>query len=143
MSILSIDYGDSRLGIAYCPDGQVAYPLFVFETKGINEKIERIKEVCQEYEISQIVIGLPLDQKGNLSSQAKEIKEFGEKLIKEVEPPIYYWNETLTSTDALRKMIEAGVPRDKRKELEHSFAAQIVLQEYLNAHCGERQNSNI
>ncbi len=133
MSILGIDYGEKHLGLAFSPDGKVSHILSTIHTKKMDEKIERVKRVCEEYGISQIVIGLPLNQAGNLSKQAEKTKKFGEKLIKEVEPPICYWNETLTSTEARQKMIEAGTPKEKRKKLEHSFAAQIILQEYLNA----------
>lgn len=140
MSVLAIDYGDIHLGVAYSPDGKLASPFSPLNTKEICEKVKKVNRVCEDYGISQIVIGLALDQKGNLSKQAKKAKEFGEKLEQSLGVKVCYWNETLTSTDALQKMLEAGVPKEKRKELKHSFAAQIILQEYLDAHRSERQN---
>ncbi len=141
MNILGIDYGKTHLGLAFSPDRKVSYQLLAISYQQETEAVEKIKKVCEEYEISQVVIGLPLDQKGNLSKQAKKVKEFGGALEKTLnlhkKIKISYWNETLTSTEARQKMLEAQVPRYKRKELEHSFAAQIVLQEYLDFHCSE------
>ncbi|MBM4402313.1 MAG: Holliday junction resolvase RuvX [Candidatus Cloacimonetes bacterium] len=139
MSILAIDYGGSHLGLAFSPDGRVSYQLSsasggpVISYRSEREVFDRLEKICREKNIDKIVIGLPLDQNGNLSPQAEKAKKFGEKLARWSGLRVSYWNETLTSTEAKKSMIAAGVPKEKRKKLEHSFAAQIVLQEFLDA----------
>ena len=135
MPILAIDYGEKHLGFAFSPDGKVSCQLSAASCQSDSEKVEKVKRICEEYGVTQIVIGLPLDQEGKASKQAEKVKRFGGKLAEEVGAPVYYWNETLSSSDALQKMIAAGVPKEKRKKLEHSFAAQIVLQEFLDVKC--------
>jgi len=73
-----------------------------------------------------IVLGLP---KGKL---ALKVKNFRQKLEKSTNLPICYQDETLTSKEAVVKMIEAGKPLLKRRKSKHMVSACLILQSYLD-----------
>jgi len=46
--------------------------------------------------------------------------------------PVFYQDESLTSKEAIAKMIEIGKGKKFRKEKEDAFAAALILQDWLN-----------
>lgn len=124
MKILGIDYGLQRIGLALAEVGLAEPLLVICHQASIIKKIAR---VCQKYKIEKIVIGLP---EGEL---ATKIKEFGKKLSSLTKLPVVFQDETLTSQEAIAKMIEAGRGRKTRQEKEDAIAAAIILQSYLDS----------
>ena len=66
------------------------------------------------------------------SRSADETEDFIGLLQKLLEIPVERWDETLTTQDAQRLSIEAGLPRVKRKRLLDAFSATLMLQSYLD-----------
>ncbi len=130
--ILGVDFGERRIGLAMAIHG-LAEPFSIIEAKNPTAAIEKIVEVCQQEEIKEIVLGLPLDSEGQIGPAAKKVKEFGQKLGRETDLKIIFWDEALTSEEALAKMIESGRRQKKRRKLD-DVAAALILQEYLEAH---------
>jgi len=134
MKILGIDYGLKRIGLAFSETG-LAEPLSVIRhprktsPRGRQSSvIRKIAGVCQKYGVEKIVIGLP---EGEI---ATKVREFGKKLSFFTKLPVVFQDETLTSQDAIAKMIEAGKGRKTRKRIQDAIAAAIILQSYLNSH---------
>jgi len=133
MRYLGIDYGERKLGLAIS-DGILAEPYNRklrtknSELKTINQKLEFIKDIIVREKIEQVVLGLPENKIG------KKVKEFGEMLKRLTGLPVEYSDETLTSQEAVAKMIEAGRGEKYRQEGEHNIAACLILQNYLNNH---------
>lgn len=124
MKILAIDYGEKKIGLAVS-EGNLVFPWRILpKTKDLNLKI---KELCQNEGIGKIVVGFT---EGKL---AEKQKEFGEKLGQTLGLPVDFWEEALTSFQAVQKMIEAGYSR-KRRRLEDAMAAALILQSYLEGH---------
>lgn len=133
MTYLGIDYGENHLGLAIS-NGILAQPYNLskakseeLKSKNQNVKLETIKEILTKENINKVIIGF---SEGKI---AEEIKDFGEKLRKEVSLPIEYQDETLTSQEAVKKMIEAGRGKKYRKVNEHNIAACLILQSYLDS----------
>jgi len=122
--ILGIDFGERRIGLAVA-EGGLAEPLSIIEVDNQTSAVEKIVRVCEREKIEEIVLGLPRD--------SKRVKNFGQKLAEETGIKVIFWNETLTSEEALSKMIEAGRPQQKRRRLDDVSAA-LILQEYLDSH---------
>lgn len=121
MKILGIDYGSKWIGIAMSDDGnKMAFPCETFEN---NFKLfGRLNEIIKKENIYKIIIGLPLNKNMKPTAQATEIENWAGKLIEEVDLPIEFENEILTS-----KAAESyGVKN------QHSAAAAILLQSYLD-----------
>lgn len=127
MKILGIDFGIAKIGLAIADNG-LAQPIGVIEIGGGKRDVggEKIRKICQKYQIEKIVVGLP---EGRIID---EIKEFGEKLREITGLPVVFQDETLTTKEAIGKMIEAGKKKKYRQEKEDAFAAAIILQSYLD-----------
>ena len=129
--ILGIDLGEKRIGLAIA-EGDLAEPLTIIEVSKQDSALEKIVEICQQERVQKIVLGLPLESEGRLGPQAQKVKRFGRKLAEVTGLKIIFWDETLTSKEALAKMVEAGKPVKKRRFLD-DVAAALILQEYLDS----------
>jgi len=128
MNYLGIDWGEKKIGLAISA-GDFARPFLVLRMKEHGLGVEEIKKICSEEDVGKIVIGFPGQDRN--SPVAKKITGFKGKLEKEIDLPIFFQDETLSSKEALQKMIEAGKGQKKRRQ-EDGFAAAIILQEYLD-----------
>ena len=129
--VLGVDFGERHIGLAVSINGLVA-PFLIVEVKDQISAIEKIVKICQREKIEEIVCGLPLDSEGKIGPAAKKAEEFGQKLGQETGLKIIFWDETLTSEEALAKMIEAGWRQKRRRKLD-DISAAIILQEYLDS----------
>lgn len=122
MKILGIDFGLRKIGLAIAEDG------FIQPIKTLGDPSKFVKEVakiCQENKIALIVIGI---SEGII---AKRAKAFADKLAKLVDLPLDFQDETLTTQEAIAKMIAIGKGKKARRELEDAYAAACILEEYL------------
>lgn len=124
MKILGIDYGRSKVGVSVGDSiTRLVEPLKTIPN--VQFTMYNVQKILNEQMIKKIVIGLPGGSMDN------EIKVFGEKIAKETELPVEYFDETLTTQDAQRILIESGRSRKRRKEKEDAVAAALMLQYYL------------
>jgi putative Holliday junction resolvase len=69
--IMGIDFGSKRIGISISdPTLTIAYGLSVLENNG--GVFDKISEICRQYDIALIVIGLPLKLSGKHSSKTEK-----------------------------------------------------------------------
>jgi len=123
MVYLGIDYGRAKVGLAIAEDS-LARPLEVLTNN--KNLIKKIAELCQAEQVEEIIIGLP---EGKLK---QAVISFSLKLAKGTNLPVEFQSESLTTHEAIAKMIEAGKGKKARKEREDAFAAALILQNYLN-----------
>ncbi|MBI4999363.1 Holliday junction resolvase RuvX [Candidatus Gottesmanbacteria bacterium] len=122
MKILGIDYGEKKIGLAIS-EGKLAEPLGVFSIKYL---VLSIKRICQKEKIEKIVIGI------SEGKMAEKTRNFAKELKQITGLSVEFWNETLTTQQAVKKMIEAGKAKRRRKLDEHAIAAALILQDYLD-----------
>ncbi|WP_457642508.1 Holliday junction resolvase RuvX [Persephonella sp.] len=128
--VLALDVGNKRVGVAYSdPFGISTNPLPYVQND--NLVFEKIKKLVEEYNVGTVVIGLPLTLKGEEGTQAKQTKQFAEKL-KEFIPQvdIQFLDERFT-TSLAEKHLKETTKRSKRKEKIDSLAAVYILKTYL------------
>ena len=127
MRILAIDYGRKKIGLALA-DSEVnlAEPHRVIRFETIEEALKKIEKETEEEKIEKIVVGV------SEGKMAEETRNFGKKLRDKLGIPVAFQDETLTTQEAQRFSIEAGIKRKKRKNLEDAYSAAIILQDYLN-----------
>lgn len=123
MKILGIDYGERRIGLAIT-EGEIARPLRV--ESGIRNQELRIKKICEREKVTKIVIGI---SEGRM---AEKTREFGQELQKVTGLPVEFYDETLTTQEAIRKMVESGTSQKKRREFRDAISAALILQGYLD-----------
>ena len=124
MKVLSIDFGLKNIGLAVS-SGKLVEPFGQIKVSNFSQAVDKLVVLCQKTQIGLIVIGLP---EGRL---VKTIKKFAVQLKKAVNLPVVFQDETLTSKEAVKKMIEANKPLKKRQNQEHAFSACLILQDYL------------
>lgn len=125
MKILAIDFGLKNIGLALS-EGELAEPFGQLKITTMALLVEKLKTICLEQKIELIVLGLP---EGKIAPQ---VKQFGQNLQKIINLPLIFQDETLTSKEAVAKMIEAKKSLLKRKKEEHIIAACLILQAYLD-----------
>lgn len=138
--IVSIDYGLARIGLAVSDETKtIALPLPTLSCeKKTDDTAKKLIQVLEEhqknqnYQISEIVIGLPLMMSGKMGFLADETKYFIELLKKLVSINIVSWDERLTSVQAERTMREGNLNRKRRAKSVDNVAAIIILQSYLD-----------
>ena len=123
MAILGIDFGLKHIGLALAT-GPLAEPLANLKTA--PKVYEEIRQICQTQGIEKIVVGL------SEGKMAEVTHQFAQKLEQVVKIPIVFQDETLTTEQVTRKLIEGGSGRDKRKRPKHAYAATLILQEFID-----------
>lgn len=134
-SVLGFDYGAKRLGVAVSDlllTVATSYKIIYRSDWTID--LAEIKRIIQEKEVGGIVLGLPLQMNGEEGEIAKEVRNFAEKLAKEINLPIAFWDERLSSSAMETFLIkEVDMSRAKRKKVLDASAASYILQGFLDA----------
>ena len=133
MSILGIDYGLKRIGIACTDELNISsYPLLQIENKDDNSHFDEILEVISQRPIDLILIGIPFKDDGRLKIQ-DHIEKFSEDLSKLIDIKILHWDENFTTDEAEDFLIKNKVSRKKRKNLKDKLAACNIINSYLRS----------
>ena len=136
MRILSIDYGDARIGLAVSdPLGLTAQMLETIKWKGdITKPINRIKELVETLNCETIVLGIPRNMDGTVGFRELKTRDFM-KLLEEELPQVRIVprDERLTTVMAQRAMHDMGIEAKKQKGRVDQMAAAFILQGYLDS----------
>ena len=133
MRIMGLDLGEKRIGIAFSdPMGWTAQGHSILQRKGLKKDLSYLQELCQEFQVEKIVLGLPLNMNGTMGPKALETQEFARALQDALKIPVDFWDERLSSKSAERVLLEADLSRKRRKELIDKIAAVHILQAYLD-----------
>lgn len=98
----------------------------------LRQTLARIEELIEEYEVEEIVLGLPKNMNDTLGERAEFSLAFRDKLERRTGLPVTMWDERLTTVAAEQAMIEAGIRREERAEHVDKIAACLILQGYLD-----------
>jgi putative holliday junction resolvase len=134
MRILGIDYGRRRLGLALSDETELlASPLPV--RIRTDEKADHafLCDLIRERGIGRAVVGLPLRMNGSHGEMANEALDFGATLAARCRIPVDTFDERLTTREAERVLVQADLPRARRRNLRDSVSAVLILQGYLEA----------
>ncbi len=136
MRIMGLDFGSKTVGVAVSdPLLITAQGIEIIRRKDENklrQTLARIEELIVEYEVSEIVLGLPKNMNDTLGDRAQLSLEFQDKLERRTGLPVTMWDERLTTVAADKVMMEAGIRREHRKEYVDKIAATFILQGYLD-----------
>ena len=136
MRILGLDYGSKTVGVAVSdPLGFTAQGVEIIRRKSENkmrQTLARIEELIAQYQVEEIVLGLPKNMNNTLGARAEKSLELKETLERRTGLPVVMWDERLTTVSANRVLMETGVRRENRKEHVDEIAAVFILQGYLD-----------
>ncbi len=137
MRIMGLDFGSKTVGVAVSDSLLItAQGLEIIQRKEENKlrrTLARIEELIEEYEVEEIVLGLPLNMNATEGVRVELTREFQEKLERRTGLPVILWDERLTTVAADKIMMERGVRRERRKDYVDKIAAALILQGYLDS----------
>ena len=136
MRILGLDYGSKTVGVAVSdPLGFTAQGVEIIRRKSENkmrQTLARIEELIAQYQVEEIVLGLPKNMNNTLGDRAEKSLELKETLERRTGLPVVMWDERLTTVSANRVLMETGVRQENRKEHVDEIASVFILQGYLD-----------
>jgi len=132
--ILSIDYGEKRIGLAITdPLAITARGFQTLINKGREKLLKTLIEIIKSNEIKKIVIGIPYSLDDSIGPMAERVKKFGAELSAGTDVEIEEWPEEFSSEDAKTELRKLGVEFRKDKGKVDMMAAALILRSYLNA----------
>ena len=140
--IAAIDYGLARIGVALSdPHKILASPLdTVPAQKKIEESVDAVMKRLEEYDLEEVVIGMPYKMNGQKGISADEVNEFIAIFKTKSSVPITAWDERLSTVQVERAMRDDNMRRKKRAKVVDKLCATLILQSYLETKKYSRVN---
>ena len=135
MRKLGIDYGEARVGIALTdPLNITAQGLETIQRNGSDKIVlRRLDEILSQYEIDTIVVGMPLNLKGEKTIRAQITEQFIHKLkCKYNKLKIEAVDERLTTVAAHKTMNFLDINKNKKRDIVDTISAVYILETYIN-----------
>ena len=127
-SILSLDLGIKRIGLAYCDALCITSNILPAIKRFENyEELKIIKNHIEKFNLTGFIVGLPLDDEGNMTPQAFDCKSYGQLLSNELKLPFTYVNEHSSTWESSNRF---GIKKDKSGLID-SFSAKIILEQWI------------
>jgi len=134
MRIMGLDIGTKNIGVALSDEARILAGGHGKVLRQSNEyAVKCLKEIIEEFNVTEIVVGLPINMNGTKGPRAIDSENFAEKLREETGLTVRLWDERLSTKEAESIMIQGSMTRKKRKTKIDKLAAQIILQGYLDS----------
>ena len=129
--IVALDIGDVRIGVAVSdPTRTVASPVEVITRIGWGPDTRAIRAICDRYETTQIVSGLPLNMDGTEGFQAGKVRDLCAQLEK-AGLTVFFQDERLSTVTAEEALLEGNLSRRDRRGIVDKVAAAVILEQWL------------
>jgi putative holliday junction resolvase len=133
MSVLALDYGTKRIGLAVSDSTlTLARPLDFIPAEPFKEFVSTLKPVLKECAVNLVLVGLPRNMDGSYGPSAERVNIFIFHLKQAIQVPIETRDERLTTVQATRQLHEAGHNTREQKTKIDSASAAVLLQSYLD-----------
>ena len=113
------------------PLGITAQGIETLQRRNKRQDLATLESVIRQYDVQEIVVGLPLRMSGQEGTQSGKIQAFAEDLRKRFHLPIHLWDERLTSVEANRLLRETDLSIEKRAKAVDRMAAILILQAWM------------
>lgn len=130
-----MDVGSVRVGVAVSdPSGVLATPLVTLrrDEQGDSD-LRRLAELAAEYEVVEVVVGLPRTLAGREGPAAQAARRYADALSPLLVVPIRMADERLSTVVATRSLREGGVKGRKQRAVVDQAAAVAILQSWLDS----------
>lgn len=133
MRYLGLDYGAKTLGVSLSDEtGTIASTLKTIRYNDDKELLIELDKIIKEFNIKEIVLGLPLNMNGTNSVRGAETYSFKTKIEKFLKVKVHLQDERLSTVEAEKILIGSHIRRSNRKKVIDSMAAVIILQTFLD-----------
>jgi putative Holliday junction resolvase len=135
--VLGVDFGEKRVGLAVSDaTGTIATPLETVQRRtGKRPPLAEIERIGRSLGVEHVVVGLPLDLRGEENEWCREVRDVGRRLGERLGVDVSFVDERLSSVRAERAVRGSGLKKAERerKERVDAAAAQLILQAWLDA----------
>jgi len=139
---MGLDIGSHTIGVAITDELQItAQGLKTIRRSSVEEDLEELIKIIDQFKIGKIVVGLPKNMNGTLGKQAEMVLQWIETIREKVNLPIVTWDERFSTVEASRVLLEADLSRRKRKNAIDKLAAVIILQGYIEKERNQNDGS--
>jgi putative holliday junction resolvase len=134
MKILGLDLGSKTIGVAISDDLLLTAQVLTSIKRTVLEKdLAALLAIVKEYQVQEIVVGLPVNMDGTKGGAAQTTESFIEHLRQTTSIKITPWDERLSTVAAEKILLEGDLSRRKRRKVIDRLAAAYILQGYLNS----------
>ena len=127
-SILSLDIGSKRIGLAYCDSLCITVNILpAVKREKNNKELVTIKNYIKKHNISGFIVGLPLNDQGQMTKQAFDCKTYGQNLYYELKLPFSFVNEHSSTWESTNRF---GIKKGKSGLID-SLSAKIILEQWI------------
>ena len=134
MRYLGIDLGRARIGLALADDVlRTARPLETLQRRGEAAELARLRQVVEAWEVSRLVVGLPLNMDGTEGGSARLARTFAARLGEALALPVELYDERLSTFEAESRLRERGLSAREQRSVVDAEAAAVILQGWLEA----------
>ncbi len=127
--LIGLDLGSKRIGVSICDEKQlIATPFKTINKTSNNALINELKTIIDENNIRGIVIGNPLNMDGSSGRSAQSVKDISNNIKKNIDVPIFLWDERLSTVGAYNLSSQLDVNITKREKKIDENAATFILQ---------------
>jgi len=134
--LIGLDLGSKRIGVSICDEKQlIATPFKTINRTSNNELVNELKIIIVENNIKGIIIGNPLNMDGSSGRSAQSVKDISNNIKKNIDVPIFLWDERLSTVGAFNLSSQLDVNVAKREKKIDENAATFILQgaiDFLN-----------
>ena len=127
-SILSLDVGTKRIGLAYCDSLFITVNILpAVKREKNNNELKTIKNHIKNLNLTGFIVGLPLDDNGKMTSQAFDCENYGRFLFNELKLPFSFVNEHSSTWESTNRFC---IKKDKSGLID-SLSAKVILEQWI------------
>ncbi len=131
--LLGLDVGTRTIGMALSDTTLlVATPFDTIRRSRFRADAARLAAEIARHKVGGIVVGLPLSLDGGEGPRTQGVRQFARNLLEQIDVPLAFWDERLSTAAVEREMIDADLTRKRRAEIIDKVAAAYILQGLLD-----------
>jgi putative Holliday junction resolvase len=132
MRYLAIDLGRATLGLALADDViKTARPLHTIRRQDDAADLAALREVAAQFEVTRVILGLPLNMDGTEGPSARLARDYAHKLQDALGVPVELFDERLSTFEGEQRLKEQGFSAKERRDKIDAEAAAVILQGWL------------
>jgi putative Holliday junction resolvase len=132
--LLGLDIGTKTIGVALSDSTHmIATPHITIKRGKFSKDIVILNDLINENEVSGLVVGLPINMKGEDTPQTQSVRQFVRNYLKENDIAVLFWDERFSTVAVERTLLEADMSRQKRAKVIDKMAASFILQGFLDS----------
>lgn len=129
---IGVDVGSARVGVARSdPDGLLASPVETVPRRE-GDPIARVLALAEEWDAVEIVVGLPMNLRGEDTASTTDARGFAADLAARTDVPIRLVDERLSTVSAHAALRSSGRSQRSSRKIVDQVAAVVLLQQALD-----------